>query len=276
MSSAQVSVLNVLVVGLVLMLNRSVWAESSPSETIVWDRSPIQIALPLNQERRVDFPVEVEVYLPEVIADKVSVTATLEGSVFWHAKQAFKAERIIVTDKAGRVQWLLDVSADAKSPQRTLVIQDNRLSGSPSTVQQRGDQGDADPENYQDLGVDEVDLIQLAARQFYGPSRLSTLPPGVTGGLADGGPVDLYRAAGLEMVIQGAWQAQSAEGGLYVTAIRVSNKSHYEVRPDPRNVRGELLAIAAQHGWLAPAGQFPYDTTIWYLVTDRPLQEALP
>jgi hypothetical protein len=126
-----------------------------------------------------------------------------------------------------------------------------------------------------ELLLDEVDLVRVAARQFYGPSRLAELPPGVSSASFTSGPLALYRGADLDVVVKGAWRAASYAGELFVTAVQVSNKTQREVRPDPRRVRGNLLAMAAQHSWLAPAGQFPHDTTLWYLVTDRPLQEVM-
>src|SRR3990167_7347104 len=109
------------------LLNPSYAELPANIETLVWNRAPLRIALPVNQERRVDFPVEVVAYIPDAIADKLTLTATLEGSLFWRATAAFKTERMIVTDKSGRVQWLLDVSADPQAPRHTLVIRDSRV-----------------------------------------------------------------------------------------------------------------------------------------------------
>lgn len=246
-------------------------------ETLVWNRAPFRMALPVNTERRTDFPVEVDVFVPDAVANKVQISATPEGSVFWKANAAFKTERMLVADKSGRIQWLMDISAEAKAPQHPLMIRDSRVGSTGSSVQSQVEQsqGQSGPQ----LGVtetllDEVDLVKVAARQFYGPSRLAELPPGVSNASFSGGPLALYHGAELDVVVKGAWRAVSYEGELFVTAVQVTNKSRSEVRPDPRRVRGNLLAMAAQHSWLAPAGQFPHDTTLWYLVTDRPLQEV--
>lgn len=246
-------------------------------ETLVWSRAPFRMALPVNTERRTDFPVEVDVFVPDAVADKVQVTATPEGSVFWKANAAFKTERMLVADKSGRIQWLMDISAEAKAPQHPLMIRDSRVGSTGSSVQSQVEQSQG--QSGSQLGVtetllDEVDLVRVAARQFYGPSRLAELPPGVSNASFSGGPLALYHGAELDVVVKGAWRAASYEGELFVTAVQVTNKSRSEVRPDPRRVRGNLLAMAAQHSWLAPAGQFPHDTTLWYLVTDRPLQEV--
>jgi len=260
------------------LLNPSYAELPANIETLVWNRAPLRIALPVNQERRVDFPVEVVAYIPDAIADKLTLTATLEGSLFWRATAAFKTERMIVTDKSGRVQWLLDVSADPKAPRHTLVIRDSRvqLEASNALSHIGHDQTDSPTMT---LGaehmLDEVDLIKVAARQFYGPSRLAALPTGVSGALVPDEAVDIYRGGGLSTVIKGQWRASSWDGELYVTAVLVSNLSSMEARPDPRRVKGDLNAIAMQHAWLAPAGRFPHDTTVWYLVSNRPIQEVL-
>lgn len=260
-----------------VFLNPAYAETNAKIETLVWNRAPIRIALPVDQERRVDFPVEVVAYVPDAIADKLTLTATLEGSLFWRATAAFNTERMIITDKGGRVQWLLDISADAKAPQHTLVIRDSRVnSESGNSLELIGHDQTESPMAFNVKHMlDEVDLIKLAARQFYGPSRLAELPPGVSGAVVAGEVVDIYRGTGLSSVIKGQWRTSSIDGELYVTAILVTNQSPLEVRPDPRRVRGNLSAIAMQHAWLAPAGRYPHDTTVWYLVSERPLQEVM-
>lgn len=261
-----------------VFLFNPVFADPTSSiETLVWNRAPLRIALPVNQERRVDFPGEVVAYVPDAIADKLSLTATLEGSLFWRATAAFKSERMIVTDKSGRVQWLLDVSAEPRAPKHTLVIRDSRVQEAGNSLQKIDNVQPEAPMSALDAAdmLDEVGLIQVAARQFYGPSRLAALPPGVSGSMVSEEAIDIYRGGGLSTVIKGQWRASSWDGELYVTAVMVSNQSNLESRPDPRRVNGRLSAIAMQHAWLAPAGQYPHDTTVWYLVSERPLQEAM-
>ncbi|MGE0116220.1 MAG: TIGR03749 family integrating conjugative element protein [Steroidobacteraceae bacterium] len=249
------------------------WCAGENSETLVWNRAPLRIALPVGSERRVDFPVEVDVFVPESLASNVVVTPTPEGSVFWSAQSAFETERLVVTDKSGRTQWLLDLSAKDGAPMHPLSIRDSRVANSlPPTSAE-----DATHDTVSDLAsaVDEVDLVRAVARQFYGPARLAELPAGVSRASAATGSMDLYRGANLDTAVLGTWRAASFDGDLYVTAVQVVNRSAHEVRPDPRRLRARLLAMAAQHAWLAPAGQYPHDTTLWYLVTDRPLQESL-
>ncbi len=268
---------------LLLLMLASQWlagiaTAAEDAETLVWNRAPLRVALPVNAERRIDYPVEVDVFVPDAVADKVHVTATPEGSVFWKANAAFKTERMMVTDKTGRIQWLMDISADAKAPANPLTLHDSRVGASGSSVQSQVEQAQTDTPSLHGMGehwLDEVDLVRIAARQFYGPSRLAELPPGVSSASFASGPVAVYRGSELDTVVKGAWRAPSYEGELFVTAIQVTNKSRFEVRPDPRRLRVNLLAMAAQHSWLAPAGQYPHDTTLWYLVSDRPLQEVV-
>lgn len=267
------------IIALFMLLSVNAMAASATSdttETIVWNRAPIKILLPVDGERRVDFPVEVYIYLPEAITDKIKVTATLEGSVFWRALGEFTTQRLIVTDKSGKYQWLLDVSAAKKAPLHTLVIHDSRLSQTSAGEIQEIQQPQTDVvSGLEEGGHDEVDLIKLAARQFYGPSRLAGLPAGVSGAMLEGDPVEIYPGGTLQTVIKGQWRTTSMDGELYVTAIGVTNKTGLEARPDPRRIRGDYLAVGTQHSWLAPAGNYPHDTTTWYLVSSRPLQETL-
>lgn len=266
-------VLRVWLLGLFIITPVGGWCADDNTETLVWNRAPLRIALPVGSERRVDFPVEVDVFVPEALAEKVQVTATREGSVFWNAQSDFETERLMVTDKTGGTQWLLDLSAEESAPTHPLAIRDSRVASSLPPTSPEVATNDA--LSGMESAIDEVDLVRAAARQFYGPSRLAELPAGVSRANVPTGPVTLYRGTALETVVVGGWRASSFGSDLYVTAVHVVNRTSQEVRPDPRRLRAKLLSMTPQHAWLAPAGQHPHDTTLWYLVSDRPFQESL-
>lgn len=250
-----------------LTLKIQAQTHSPETETMLWDRTPIALALPVNQERRVDFPVAVEVHLPEALLDQLTLTLTPEGSVYWRAKTAFPLTRCLVADKSGRWQWLLDVSATDSAPVHPLAIADGRVSEASVTGENSSDAANG--------FYDEVDLMRMAAQQFYGPRRLAQALPGVQRVPISAMDITLYSGGELETVVKAAWRAPIAGGHLFVTVVQVANKTAQELRPDPRRLRGHLIAMAAQRHWLAPAGQVPNDVTHWYLVTDRSLAEAL-
>ena len=74
----------------------------------------------------------------------------------------------------------------------------------------------------------------------------------------------LLRGVNVETAPLGQWRS----GRLYVTAVRVTNRSRYPVELPLEDIRGNWMAATAQHGRIGPAGS-DTDTTAIYLVCDR-------
>ncbi|MEL6965374.1 MAG: DUF3438 family protein, partial [Pseudomonadota bacterium] len=68
-----------------------------------------------------------------------------------------------------------------------------------------------------------------------------------------------------------SWRGRN---GLYVTSVRVRNRSTQSLALDPRSAVGQWLTATFHHHGLAPAGE-PGDTSTLYLISDRPFLEAL-
>ena len=75
----------------------------------------------------------------------------------------------------------------------------------------------------------------------------------------------LYRGSQLITAPIAAWRA----GGLFVTAVKVTNTSAAPLELDLDQVRGHWLAATAQHNRLGACGT-EADTTAIYLVCDKP------
>lgn len=246
-------------------------------ETIVWDRNPIRVLLPVGKERRIDFPVEVKINIPNELVGTLRVTPTKEGTVFFKADSDFDTKRLIAFDASGDNQYLIDVSASQDAPSNPISIYDSRtVSRTQQLAKVAEDQESATLDMKTDAVVyDEVDMVRIASRQFYGPSRLATLPPGFGSAKAPSENVQIYIGENLSTRVKASWRAPTYGGNLYVTAIEVRNLAAHEVRPDPRRITARITAMTPQHSWLAPAGSHPHDMTMWYLVSDRPLGEVL-
>ena len=78
-------------------------------------------------------------------------------------------------------------------------------------------------------------------------------------------PVDLLRGGTIEATPLVAWRA----GGLYVTAVKLTNRTEQPQTLDPRDLRGTWLTATFQHHRLLPKGD-EADTTAVYLISARP------
>lgn len=245
-------------------------------EHAVWDKSPIKVTLPVGRERRIDFPVPGNKFeVPEMLLHKSKpIQMREDGSIYWTALEPFESTRVQFLTPTG-YSYFLDVEAidDSKAKHkildRPLVIIDTRVKQNDD--KSRDDDGLASAKR---LDYDYVDLIRLASQSIYGPERLIKKLPGVSRIGVDPCAVRLYRGSQLVTEPIAQWKANTVPSQ-YVTAIRVTSNALEDVVFDPRRIRGEFVAAAAQHP-LVKAVMDKGDTTTWYLVSKKPFQESAP
>ncbi len=255
-----------LIISLCLIYSTGIIAQ--PVETIehrVWDKHPIHIVLPVGQERRIDFPLAINLQVPELargLSERIQITE--EGSVYWIAKQPFKRQRVNAVTDTG-YSYILDIEARPKGHRHPIAIVDDRIPKS---------DGGSQPLAGANYDYDYVDLMRLAAQSIYSPKRLVKELPGVRRISVDDDELSLVRGGDLIIEPIAQWYAPTIPT-LYVTALRVQSNSLDTVILDPRDLRGDLLAASSQHGYVNPVGQ-EGDTTAWYVVTDQPFDEVTP
>jgi len=83
-------------------------------------------------------------------------------------------------------------------------------------------------------------------------------------------PFDLIHGGAVEATPLIGWRAN----GLYITAVKLTNRTAEPQILDPRDLRGAWLTATFQHHRLLPKGD-EADTTAVYLVSARPFELAL-
>ena len=245
-----------------------------PPERIIWDRTPLGIALPIGQERQVTFPAPVEVGMPAGLADTVR-TQVVAGTVYWVAKSEFTPQRIQVRDTATGQIYLVDLSARSSASTAPVIVTQGAapaqmdgsaggMASAPAAVAAGTVTAPKMP-TY-DYGA----LTRFAAQSLYAPRRLAPTLPGVFQAPVDGRPIDLVRGESIQATPLIAWRS----GNLYITAVRLRNQGYSSVILDPRSLRGLWLAATFQHARLFPKGD-EADTTAVYLISAKPFEHAL-
>lgn len=230
---------------------------------VVWKNIPIRLVLPVGRERRIDFPAKVKIEWPKSVESKTGRLQIREnGSVYWTAAEPFESQRVNVFTFTGE-SYLLDVEARKDASARTLVILDKRF---PPAVEKKGGK------SRHATHYDGVDLVRFASQMLYAPRRVVEPLPGMVQIPVDTHDIPLYKGGDLRTSPIAQWKAP---GSLYVTAIRVTSDSLEPVTLDPRLLRGDWISATPQHGRVAESGGVG-DTTAWYLVSDRPFEEAIP
>jgi len=248
-------------VGLSLLFVLSIgMAQTTSAERIEWTKTPIRMVLGVGQERMVHFPAPVRVGVPGSV-DALLRTQSVNGTVYFLAKAPFPTARIMVREIDSGQIYLFDVTARTKTgssqPVAVFVGQRERTLSTDTS----GDRH-TDPPGY-------VALTRFAAQQLYAPPRLLGRSPGIVRVPVPSEPVALVPGSSVEAVPLIGWRA----GGLYVTAVKLTNRSQSAQILDPRTLRGGWLSATFQHSRLLPAGD-EADTTAVYLVSDHAFEAS--
>jgi len=247
--------------GIGLLLIQSIaHAEMEGIERIEWDNTPIGLDLTVGQERWVHFPGPVKVGLPASLQPLLR-TQSVNGTVYFLANAPFDATRIMArTIDSGQI-YLFDVSASKEGGQT------HPLQVFMKAVAEDGADPAASPvaPNTPTWDYSYVALTRFAAQQLYAPARLLRDLPGIVRVPVAREPVSLLRGGAVDATPLMAWRA----GGLFVTALKLTNRTDRPQTLDPRNLRGSWLTATFQHNRLLAAGS-EADTTAVYLISARP------
>jgi integrating conjugative element protein (TIGR03749 family) len=227
------------------------------TEVVEWRNVPISIVLTVGEERVLAFPDHVQVGVPASLNAGLLRTQSTGGTVLWLARGPFAAQRVQVRLLNTGHVLLFDVTA-VKAPS---------AHGS-EPIQVTFPEKAADPVS---PALTPVSLTRFAAQQLYAPRRLLSeireirrVPMGTTVA------VPLYQDEDVVAEPLGSWQG----GGLYVTAVKLTNRGKSRVSLDPRRLAGHFVSAAFQHNTLGSAGSIS-ETTCVYLVTNRPFTASL-
>jgi integrating conjugative element protein (TIGR03749 family) len=235
--------------------------DTGPTERLVWDKAPLQIALGIGpaRERSITFPAQMHVGVPQEIAQLMRVQ-TVGRTTYVTALAPFPRTRAVAEDRASGAVILLDLiaSADNSSTQPVAIVVPT--ASEPRSAGRNGDDED------QEAPADMVTLTRFAAQQMYAPRRLAAPHPAIRRVIVDQSPMDdLYAGGGLRGIPAAQWRGDE----FYVTAVVLKNLRPQPVELSPLDIRGRWRAVTFQHGRLLGRGD-EADTTVVYLVCERP------
>lgn len=252
-----------------------------------WKRTPIDIKLPVGNERIIVFGGEVRVGLPPKIANpKVLRVQSTNGAVYLKAKKPFESQRVQIQDMQTGQILLFDLSAVPHASHETVKIQIDHDQSSEAMASGGSDQGSTSQPQHKPVPADAfpggsghqgapipVALVRHAAQALYSPQRIvagSTRIHRIAvkhrgmSGLLPGYPVAAKPFA--------AWR----EAPYTVTAIEITNRDpNRRFRLDPRNLAGNFYAASFMHDTVGPAGRLTDTTTLFAVTKNGGLSDAL-
>ena len=237
-----------------LLVQSLAFAATDMLERIEWKKAPIRLELAVGQEQRIEFPSAVKVGVPGSLQPLLR-TQSVNGTVYLLAHASFGSNRLMMRElDSGRI-YLFDVTA-AEDGGTTHPLQIYNTSGTAKDV--ATGTNDAGQPGY-------IQLTRFAAQQLYAPFRLVKDRPGIVRVPVTRDAVNLFHGGTIDATPLVAWRAN----GLYVTAVKLTNRTEQPQTLDPRDLRGAWLSATFQHHRLLPMGD-EADTTAVYLVSARP------
>lgn len=240
-------------------------AASPPPEHLVWRQVPLNITLKTGRERLLHFPGPVKLGVPPDIHSRMR--AQIVGdTIYLLARKDFPQTRVIVKRHNGAI-YLIDLAASAEGGTAPVIVTD----AADLATHARKENARPTAPNTAPSTANYVTLTRFAAQALYAPRRLLTNPGHYTRvPLNTRRQVDLIRSADVAAEPLIGWQA----GGLFITAVKLTNQSTRPVVLDPRHLRGHWRAATFQHARLLPHGSLA-DTTAVYLISAQPFAAAL-
>ena len=241
--------------GIASLLVQSLVHAEAP-ERIEWKKAPIRLELAVGQEQRIEFPNAVKVGVPGSLQPLLR-TQSVNGTVYLLAHASFGSNRLMMRELDSGHIYLFDVTAvEEGGTAHPLQIY---VAGDSGTVKDVATgTNDAGQPSY-------IQLTRFAAQQLYAPVRLVKDRPGIVRVPVTRDAVNLFHGGTIEATPLVAWRAN----GLYVTAVKLTNRTNHPQTLDPRDLRGTWLSATFQHHRLLPMGD-EADTTAVYLVSARP------
>ncbi|MDC8802783.1 TIGR03749 family integrating conjugative element protein [Halomonas pacifica] len=255
--------------------------EAMAVEIMHWERRPLEIPLPVEEERIVTLDRNVRVGLPPALANPVVLRVQSTGGVLYlKAFETFETQRVRVQDVESGDVLLLDLSAREGASSEEILVVDSREASlaraSGSSGSSGGRASEASRPAAQASGGEPpranatpvpVLLTRHAAQSLYAPQRtieplrgVSRVPMRLPESLRT-----LLPSLPVTATPLGAWQLD----GWTVTAVKLENNDRRRAfELDPRWLQGEFYSATFMHPYLAPRGSVE-DTTTVFLVTRR-------
>lgn len=228
------------------------------AEHVQWDKTPIQVALPVGEERMIHFEHPLSFSYDEGLLGDALQVASVAGTLYLKASDHFDLARTEVKLLDGTIV-LLDLEAKHAAPSTPLSI-----------LMPSEDDALLDVSEHRTVGM--VALTRHAIQHLYAPKRLLTSnsaimrTPMQTTRLVAIYPFDDVKAMPL---------ASFKDAQHYVTAVLLRNQSNKPVDLTAEDFRGDFKAMAFYPSTnLAPQGEL-LDTTTVFIVTSTPFAMSL-
>ncbi len=246
-------------------------------EHVVWDRTPIRITLPLNEERLIRFPLAVNIVDSELDASTSVMKA--QDIVYLNAHKPFKNKRLVVQLMPEGEAIILSLSSSAESSNATpikVVMADNdvpntTVDAAPNDSVSASEDSPQNTTTSERSQINPVSLTRFAIQSLYAPARLLVTPEGVgRTPMRTNRNITLVLGASVTATPLISWKGED----VYVTAIELKNQLNKALIVKPHMLLGDWQTVAFYPtNTLGARGN--HDVTTVFVTSSKPFGEAL-
>lgn len=227
------------------------------SEHLLWEKVPLTIELPLNQERLVQFPQTIKV-IDQQLSTHLDILK-VKGSLYLKAKESFKESRLIVQLLPEGEVIILNLNANEKAINTTPI---EILIDDPKATHH------AESSQYE---YNAIQLTRFAIHALYSPERVREIPEGIyRTPMQTNKTIPLFYSASIEAHPLASWRG----GNLYVTAVDLKNLLNKPVHLQFSKLMGHWQTASFYPKSKLPARNQHESTTV-FLISDQPFAAAL-
>lgn len=246
--------LKLVLISLCMVMNVSYALEK---EHLVWEKIPLTISLPINQERLIQFPQPIKV-IDQQLGSNLDILKA-KDSLYMKAKEPFKEGRLIVQLLPEAEIIILNLKPDEKLKNANpieIVVDTKEVKASPSSSQYE---------------YNAIQLTRFAIQSLYSPERVLEIPEGIhRTPMQTNKTIPLFYGASVEAHPIASWRG----GFLYVTAVEVKNLLSKPVQLQFTDLIGHWQAASFYPtNELTPRTQ--HESTTVFLISEQPFSNAL-
>lgn len=247
------------VLSIVLMMGSTMALAVNP-EHVVWDKSPINIKLAIEQERMIVFQEPVTLVHNEL--EGFAVIQKTKDTFYLKALREFAPKAVVVRGALDGKIIKLNINAQSLYQNNTPI---EIITEEPTATYEQENTSAGTP-------INAITLTRFAIQSLYAPERLLEMPQGV-------GRVAMSTQKTISLISGGATMAHPllsfGGDGLTVTAIRINNllSKAQTIEPDMLYGKWDSVAFYPSNA-LAPKGQ-EGDETVVFVTSNKPFGDAL-
>lgn len=245
------------------------------TEIIHYQNKPVTIELHAGEERSIQFGDHVQVGITKGQQTmKLFRVQSAQGAVHFLPYREFEKQRVQIKRVSDGRIILVDLMATTPIGENTTPLEDVRLLLEEENEVPEDIKKEEKAKKQKAAVISPVDLTRYAAQRLYGPTRLHNDKPGILEtSLGVSGEVKIFKGENKFKTVSMPILAYQG-GGYYLAAIHIRNVSEQDVHLNYLDLNLPFSHATFQHHALRPVG-IPGDSTVLYLVSERPLKETL-